>query len=148
MERIRAFVPWTFFEKLLPFNAELLNDNAMLVRACGTKPADGSVLRSKSFLLFGRGLATLLPQAGTLAQGLNGKKGYVMEFVHKRDSRKVDYWEAQIASDQTQSPQNWEIEVSSFEPDPDDGIQLPLPFGLVLIGFFRKIFVKIYLVNS
>ena len=124
MERIRAFVPWTFFEKLLPFNAELLNDNAMLVRACGTKPADGSVLRSKSFLLFGRGLATLLPQAGTLAQGLNGKKGYVMEFVHKRDSRKVDYWEAQIASDQTQSPQNWEIEVSSFEPDPDDGIHI------------------------
>lgn len=94
----------------------------MLVRACSAKPADGSILRSKSYLLFGNGVATLLPQARTLAQGLNAKKGYVMEFVQKRDSRKVDYWEAQIAPDQTQSTQNWEIEVSNFEPDSDEGI--------------------------
>ncbi|MBL8030338.1 MAG: hypothetical protein JNN11_03760 [Candidatus Doudnabacteria bacterium] len=94
----------------------------MLVRACGAKPADGSILRSRGYLLFGNGVATLLPQAETLAQGLNGVKGYVMEFVQKRDPRNVAYWEVQISVDQTRVERDWRIEASCLPPDSDEGI--------------------------
>ena len=121
MERIRALVPWTFFGSLLPFNAELLNGNAMLVRACGAKRTDGSILRSKSYVLFGNGVATLLPQAKVLAKDPNSMQGYVMEFVQKRDGRQVDYWEAQSVPDQNLNGSRWQIEISEWEPDSDDG---------------------------
>ena len=117
MERTRAFVPWTFFNDLLPFNAELIGGNAMVVRACGAKPDDGSILHSKEYLLFGNGMGTLLPQATALAQ--KGITGYVMEFVQKKDKRRVTYWEVQSVPEQTMDIP-WHLKVSSREPDPDD----------------------------
>ena len=53
MEKIRALVPWEFFDTLLPFNAELLNGNAMVVRAFGAKSRDHSFQSGCSFFLYG-----------------------------------------------------------------------------------------------
>lgn len=119
MEKIRACVPWTFFNNLLPFNAELLNGNAMVVRACGAKPSDGSILRSKEYLLFGNGMATLLPRAknGSLVE----TDGYIMEFTQKRDSRGVSYWEVQSVANQMPGNPNWRLEVSHLPPISDEG---------------------------
>lgn len=118
MQRIRARVPWSFFTQLLPFNAQLLNGNAMLVRACGAKPQDGSILQSKSYLLFGNGIATLLPQVDELAKDLNARRGFVMEFIQKRDKRNVMYWEAQcVQGDGLWASASHELRVSSNPPD-------------------------------
>lgn len=133
MEKIRARVPWVFFDNLLPFNAELLNGNAMLVRACGAKPSDGTILRSKEYLLFGNGIATLLPlaRAGLLYSGSanrnttlvmgTGSYGYIMEFTQKRDPRGVSYWEVQSVVDQMPGNPNWRLEVSDLPPISDKG---------------------------
>ena len=123
MESINAFVPLKFYSQLLPFNAELLKGNAMLVRACGAQGRDGSILRSKSYLLFGNGVETLMPQVESLIEG--GTKGYVMRFVSKKDNRQVEYWEVQSTGDQT-NPRGWTLGVSSEAPDNDDGMHVKL----------------------
>ena len=115
--RRRALVPWKFFQELLPFNAELLNGNAMLIRACGTQAKDGSILRSKEYLLFGNGFATLLPWARTATCPING---YVMNFSEKRDKRQVRYWEVQIDQSQERCSPDWQFRLSASQPDPDD----------------------------
>lgn len=108
MERIKALVPWDFFRGLYPFNAELLNGNAMVIKACAAGEY-GTILRSKEYLLFGNGLATLLPQGKE-----HNAEGYVMEFVRKNDARGVKYCEVQSVPDQARTP--WRLEVSGLPP--------------------------------
>jgi hypothetical protein len=103
MKKLKAFVPMAFFKELLPYNAELPNGNAMVVRACGVKPDDGSILRSTEYLLFGNGLATLLPEASG-SRAFGGRDGYVMEFVQKKDARQIVYWEVNAVKDQGDNP--------------------------------------------
>ncbi len=116
-EKVRARVPWEFFEELYPFNAELINGNAMLIRACGIQSINGSILRSKEYLLFGHGLATLLPYAG-MGRRVE-RDGYIMEFTERRDPRGVVYWEVQSVGDQLPDPQGWHLKVSVHPPDSD-----------------------------
>ncbi len=124
MEKIRAFVPWKFFKSLLPFNAELLKGNAMLIRACAAKPQDGSILRSKEYLLFGNGLATILPDALVASQYLSSPRGYVMEFTEKTDGRSVRYWEVQSVASQSSGAGLLDLKVS-YRPVPSDGEGYP-----------------------
>lgn len=119
MEKIRARIPWEFFHDLLPFNAEVLSGNAMLVRACGAQSGDGSILRSKGYLIFGNGMATLLPQ--TKIPGRVDSGGYVAEFVRRSDPRGVEYWEVQSVPDQTPDALDWYLNVSSFALGPSMG---------------------------
>ncbi|MBI4093112.1 MAG: hypothetical protein HY420_04275 [Candidatus Kerfeldbacteria bacterium] len=111
-----ATLPLDFFDPLLAFNAELLNGNAMLLRACGAQPRDGSILRSKEYLLFGHGMATLAmwPQHPF---AFKSQEHYVVTVTERMDSRKVRYWEIQAAKDQTMST-DWTLCVASEEPDP------------------------------
>lgn len=118
MEKIRARIPWKFFEELLPFNAELLNGNAMLIRACGTQPTDGSILRSKEYLLFGHGMATLMPYARVCR--VEERDGYIVALTEKCDPRGVVYWEVHSVGDQMPGTPDWRLKVSNFPPDPDD----------------------------
>ena len=117
MEKVRARVPWEFFKELYPFNAELLNGDAMLIRACAAKPTDGSILRSKEYLLFGHGMATLLSYAGVGRRV--ERDGYIVEFTENRDPRGVAYWVVQSVGDQLPDAQDWRLKVSNFPPDPD-----------------------------
>lgn len=109
-------MPFKFLDSLMPFNAELLKGNAMLVRACGAKPSDGSILRTKEFLLFGNGMATLLPQLRPLAQ--DGVEGYNVDITRKDDGRGIAFWEVQAADQAT--PTKWRLEVASSPPNPSD----------------------------
>lgn len=122
MRKIRAYMPLSFFDMLLPFNIELIKGNAMIMRACGAKPSDGSILRSKEFILFGNGIATLIPMAKKLEQ--LGERGYVLEIEQKRDSRGIAYWDAQIARDKESHIPRWSLECSSYCPSSDDGLHV------------------------
>ncbi|GEM_PF-3089379 len=117
MEKIRARVPWEFFHGLYPFNAELLNGNAMLIRACGIQPTDGSILRSKEYLLFGHGIATLVPYARVCRVDERG--GYIMALTEKCDPRGVVYWEVHSVGDQLPDAQGWHLKVSIDPPGSD-----------------------------
>lgn len=106
----------------IQFNAELLNGNAMLIRACGTKPNDGSILRSRKYLLFGNGIATILANSSTNQYNqIYYGDGYIMELCEKRDRRGVTYHEFQPAADQMPGTPNWRLNVSNFPPDRDMG---------------------------
>lgn len=129
MEGIRARVPWEFFRELYPFNAELLNAGAFLIRACGALPScgdrlDGSIQRSKGYLLFGHGIATILPHARRPCTDITDyyDDGYEVELTAKRDPRGVTYWEVQPVRGQGQMPEysDWRLKVSANPPDPDD----------------------------
>ena len=121
MKSLRVFVPWSFFGSLLPYSGTLLNGNALLVRACGNKPTDGSVLQSQSFVLFGNGIATLVTQIPELVKTPMFREGCIMEFVQKRDRRQVEYWEAQSVPDQQLGGSKWRLGISTSEPKRDDG---------------------------
>lgn len=115
MKRTRVFVSAKFFDALYPFSADPINGNGMLIRACASQGRDGSVLRSKEFLLFGYGIATLLPWLRT-SEGRT-TDGFVMEFTQKVDVRQVRYWEVNIAANQDRTSTDWELKVSFDEPD-------------------------------
>lgn len=120
MDKIRARVPWEFFRELYLFSAELLDGDAMVVKACGVKPSngdrrDGGILRSREYLLFGHGLATLVPRSHCDGN----RDGYVMEVTRKCDTRGVTYWEFQSAGDQLMDSLPWRLNVSNSPPDPD-----------------------------
>lgn len=120
MERFPTVrIPWEFFEGLYPFNAQLLNGNAMLVRAFGTQPKDGSFIRSREYILFGQGMATLLSYAKGIKVGRN-KNGYIVEIMERRDRRGVKYWEVQSVSDQELIAPYWSLVVSDFPPVSDE----------------------------
>ncbi len=114
MEKFSAFVAWQFFERLYPFNGELLKGNAFLLKAVGAKRGDGSLLQSKEFLLFGHGAATLVPQAER--QRGEGRSGYFVEGIGKTDNRGVMYWEVQLAINQSPELPLWSLEVSAEPP--------------------------------
>jgi hypothetical protein len=119
MEPIRAFIPWTFFPKLHPIiNGESLDGNAMVIRACGASPKDGTLLQSPEYVLFRNGLATLVLQIKRLTR--QGVKGYVMLFTQKQTRKQVSYWE--VETDQNQEHTPWSLDVSDTHPDSDDGI--------------------------
>lgn len=120
MQKFQAFMPFEFLDSLMPFNAELLKGNAMLVRACGAKPSDGSILRSREFLLFGHGMATLLPQLSSL--GRDDVEGYTVDVTRKDDGRGVAFWEIQATEQAT--PTKWRLELASSPPTPSDGGQI------------------------
>jgi len=117
MERVRARVPWKFFQRLYPFNAEVLDGDAMVIKACGAKPANGSILRSREYLLFGHGMATLLPYAGVGRRV--ERDGYIVALTEKCDPRGVVYWEVQSVGDQMPGSPDWHLKVSNFPPDSD-----------------------------
>lgn len=120
MPNTRAFVPFTFFDGLYPFNATLLQGNGMTIQACGAGPS-GDIRRSRTYLLFGHGIVTLLPNArlpAELRRG-NDRKGFVAEITEKRDPRGVEYWEFQCAPDQILGSPGWELKVFNSPPDPD-----------------------------
>ena len=127
VETFRARVSWNFFRELLPFNAEILKGNAMLIKACGAKPSDGSILRSKEYLLFGHGIATVLLQMGIAGRLEN--HGYVFEFSRKVDPRGVEYWNVQSVVDQMQEKKKWCLEVSYASP-PDDEERIQRLIGI------------------
>jgi len=106
-----------FCTPLLPFNAELLNGNAMLIRACGAK-LDGSVLRSREYLLLGNGMATLAmwPQHPF---AFDTQEQYVVTVTERSDRRSVRYWEIQSRRDQTTDDVAWTLCVATEEPDPN-----------------------------
>lgn len=114
MTRIRAFVSKEFFSELLPYNAELLKGNAFVVRACGAKPGDSSILRSKSYILFGNGLATLPLQK----EALERDGGYFMWFREVTDRPGVSHWEVQSDSNQATGSEDWNLQVSCLDPGP------------------------------
>lgn len=117
MSQYRVFVPWKFFGDLYPFSAELINGNAMIIRACGAKPDDGSILRSRDYLLFGNGMATLLSQT---VEERNVTDGYTVRLFDRCVRPGVTCWEAQSVSRQSALPESWRLKVSTTEPDPDD----------------------------
>lgn len=128
MGEVRVHVPWTFFEKLLPFNAEVIEGNAMVVRACAAQRPngsqdDGAIRRSKEFLLFGHGLATIIPQVrnevGRTGYVSGDRTGYIMILTEHRDNRGIRYWKLQSASDQMPGELSWQLKVSFYPPDPD-----------------------------
>jgi hypothetical protein len=111
-----AFLPLSFFRELLPFNAELLSGNSMIVRACGIQPNDGSILRSKGFLLFRNGLATLATRPIARED-----EGYVMVLTQKMSLKDVEYWEIKSKGGQDHCDLGMRFEVSTSPPDPDEG---------------------------
>lgn len=122
MFQFRARVPWGFFEELYPFNAELLDGDAMIVKACAAKPSngaarDGGILRSREYLLFGHGIATILPHARRYWWQ---RDECVMEVTEKCDPRGVRYWEFQCASDLLPGIPDWRLKISHSPPDPDE----------------------------
>jgi len=116
VEKVRVLVSWEFFNKLYPFNAEVLNGNAMLIRACGGKRTDGSICRSKEYLLFGQGMATLLFYKRA---GHADPKGYVVEVTARRDSRGIVYYELQSVTGGA-TKFEWLLEVSNVPPPSDE----------------------------
>lgn len=113
-ESFTAILYVDFCVPLLPFNAELLKGNAMLIRACGTDQ-DGSILRSKEYLLFGNGMATLAmwPQHPFMFET---QEQYVVTVTEKQDRRGVRYWEIQSRRDQTTDGVEWVFCVATEEP--------------------------------
>lgn len=128
MERFPVvYLPWEFFDELYPFNAELLKGNAMLVRACGTQPVDGSILRSKEYILFGQGMATILPHRKV---GSANKKGYIVEIVERRDLRDVTYWEVQSVGDERPVVPQWSLRVSNLPVVSDEDGHVRMLIGM------------------
>jgi hypothetical protein len=121
METYQALMPLSFFRSLLPYNAELLSGNALLLRACGAKPDDGSVLRSREFLLFGNGLATIIPYADVLEE--RGEDGYVVSVTRKSDARHVTFWEIQSVARPEGRPA-WSLATSRRPPGDRNVIRL------------------------
>lgn len=108
------------FKQLYPFSAELISDNTMRVWAYGTKADDGSIMRSKEYLLFGNGLATL-----AMPQEPNTPPGYVMEFRQQKDGDGVTYWEIQsLPEGQADSTTPWNFNIRTIEPDEDEGLHI------------------------
>ncbi len=95
-QKLRVYVPLSFFDGLLPFNAELLHGNSFAVRALAGHPEDASILRSAGYLLFGNGLATLIIARDRV------RAGYYMEVTGQRNQHQVLFWELQ--SDSNQNP--------------------------------------------
>lgn len=104
------------FELLSPYNAQLLDGNALLVRAFGVTMPDGTIRRSKDYLLFGNGMATLIPWAD---RNLLGSPTQYVVTVTKRDDRRKQrggrgstYWEIQAVPDQSTKAE-WTLWVST-----------------------------------
>lgn len=112
MRHFQVYVPLEFFRRLLPINAKLINGNAFVVQACAANPGDGSVLRSREFLLFGFGLGTLLMEL----DGDASPDGYVMNFEEKHDERGVRYWEVQGKASQAILETEWSLALSQHRP--------------------------------
>jgi hypothetical protein len=113
---IEAFLPLSFFRQLYAFNAELLRGNSMAVRACGIQAKDGSILRSKEYLLFGNGLATLATRPI-----VREDEGYMMVLTQKMSPKDVVYWEIKSREGQDHRDLGMRFEVSTSSPDPDEG---------------------------
>ncbi len=120
MRRIRAFVPYSFFDQLYPYNMQPLDSNALALKACGAQPKDGSILRSKEYLLFGNGIGTLIPWVRMGFSSRTAYDGFAAELSEECDKRGVRYWKLQCTSDQSQTAPCWRLRVTSSPPDPDD----------------------------
>lgn len=118
MQELQAYVPWEFFGNLLPFNAEVLKGSAMVVRAFASQNGDGSIVRSREYILFGNGIATLIPVSDVLMR--QGRNGFIGNFTQKTDVRGVRYWEVQAARPEPISAV-WSLKVAHSPPDSDDG---------------------------
>lgn len=129
MKPVYAYLPLSFFGDLKPYNIEPINGSGMLIRACATKGGDGSILRSKEFLLFGNGLATLAARADYIRS--HGIQGYAMELIQKTDDRGVGYWEIQSALTQCDRWLHWQFAVSEEPPSEED---IWLDCALPLVG--------------
>jgi hypothetical protein len=110
------------FNLLWPFNAQLLNDGALLVRAFGMKPG-GRIERSKNYLLFGNGMASLIPWVDGRMPG--SPTQYVVKITERHDQRKLagkpgaTYWEIQGVPNQD-TPAPWMLWMSTFGNSKDD----------------------------
>ena len=113
MHTIRARVPLAFFQGLYPCSAELLKGNSMIVRAVGVQSRDGSILRSRGYLLFGNGLATLLVEAWHRTKGV--ESNYDMDFTRRVNDKRVEYWEIQGRGPQSQEAL-WVLQSSTTKP--------------------------------
>ncbi len=114
---MRVFVPNSFYYAVrFP---ELLNAASVAIRACGASAEEGFPQRSKEYLLFGRGLGTLLlPREPSIWD--ENVSGYFMLFERRQGKKGVKYWE--VNSDRNQSPDSeseWMLEVSNEDPGPD-----------------------------
>ena len=100
---------------------ELINGNATILRACGAQLKDGSILRSREYILFGHGIATIAPHAAALS--CREVLGYNMDFECKRDRRGVVCFEVNVSRPQ-RSREPWELCVSDATPETSEGIHI------------------------
>lgn len=113
--RVRAVLPFSFFDDLLPCNIEIVKGNAMKLRAYGAKLGDGSVLRSKEYIWFRNGQASLLLQRERIVrEHMTGVfPAYAVDLIKKTDPREVVYWEVEcVSGDVSVQQAEWMLAVS------------------------------------